>query len=244
MVFGNFNIAYTTDKISTRLTDSVRFRETMPINVKNNLSVSGFVGVGMPLIKQILRMNANTNLSYRQGISVVNDIENTTKTVGASLSLRLNLNIKDTFDVSLSGRIQTNRTTYSFQTTANQQFYNHDYEIDANYRLPHGFKLNANLDYTLITGGTFGTSQAIPIFGASVSKFFLKKERGELKLSVIDALNRNTGINRTATDNYIQNEVTQSLGRYVMLSFTYALNPMMGGGGGRGGRPMIMMNRN
>jgi hydrogenase maturation factor len=67
----------------------------------------------------------------------------------------------------------------------------------------------------------------------SVSTFFLKNKRGELKLSVNDLLNRNTGISRTAQLNFVQDERTTTLGRYFLLSFTYALkgiNPAQRGG--------------
>ncbi|MBL7814221.1 MAG: outer membrane beta-barrel protein [Saprospiraceae bacterium] len=239
MFFGNFNFTYTTDKISTAQTIDQSFRrETKPINVKNDKQGFGFLGFGMPLYKQILRMNVNSNLTYGQGIAQINNVDNVTNRLSASLGLRLNLNIKDTFDLSFNGRIQSNSTKYSLNTSQNQQYYNYSFDADANYRLPFGFKLSTDFDYSIITGQTFGTTQAIPIWGASISKFMLKKDRGELKLAIYDILNRNTGINRTADVNYILNEVTSSLGRYAMLTFTYNINPMMGGQ--RGGMRMMM----
>lgn len=242
MFFGNLNFTYTANKISTAQTVDQSFRrETTPVNVKNDKQGFAFLGFGMPIYKQIVRFNVTTNANMGQGIALVNGVENVTNRTSVSLGLRLNINIKDSFDVSFNGRIQSSQTKYSLNTNQNQQFYNYTYDVEANYRLPFGFKLNSNFDYSIITGQTFGATVGIPIWGASLSKFMLKKDRGELKLAVFDILNRNTGINRTADVNYILNEVTNSLGRYAMLSFTYNINPMMGGS--RGGGPRVMMQR-
>jgi outer membrane receptor protein involved in Fe transport len=243
MFFGNFNYTYTANKISTaQFIDQSFARITTPINVRNDQQGFGFFGFGMPIYKQILRMNVSTNLNAGQGIAKINDVDNTTQRLGASIGLRLNLNIKDTFDVSFNGRIQRNQTSYSVNTKQNQLYYNYTYDVEANYRLPLGIRLSSNFDYSIITGQTFGTTVGIPLWGASISKYMLKKDKGELKLAVIDILNRNSGITRTADVNYILNEVTSSLGRYFMLTFTYNLNPMMGGGRGPGG-PRVMMQR-
>ena len=246
MFFGNFNFTYASNKISTMQTVDASFRrETTPINVKNDKQGFGFFGFGMPLYKQVLRMNVTTNANLGQGIALVNGTENVTNRTGVSLGLRLSVNIKDSFDVNFNGRIQSNKTTYSLNTNQNQQYYNYTYDVEANYRLPFGMRLSTDFDYTIITGQTFGTTQGIPIWGASVSKYMFKQNKGELKFAIFDILNRNTGINRTADVNYILNEVTSSLGRYAMLTFTYNLNPMMGGSGGRsGGNRMMYMQRN
>jgi hypothetical protein len=53
---------------------------------------------------------------------------------------------------------------------------------------------------------------------------FLNHRRYELRLTVVDILNRNTGIFRTSDANYIQEELIPSLGRYGLLTVTYAIN--------------------
>ena len=244
MFFGNFNYNYTSNKISSMQIINANFsRETTPINVKNDKQGFGFFGFGMPLYKQVLRMNVTTNANIGQGIALVNGVENLTNRTGVSLGLRLSVNIKDSFDVNFNGRIQSNKTTYSVNANQNQQYYNYTYDVEANYRLPFGMRLSTDFDYSIITGQTFGTTAAIPIWGASLSKYVFKKDRGELKFAIFDILNRNTGINRSADVNYILNEVTSSLGRYAMLTFTYNINPMLGGNGRGGGGNRVIMQR-
>jgi hypothetical protein len=89
--------------------------------------------------------------------------------------------------------------------------------------LPADMRLNTSFDYNLFTASNFGKAQGIPILTAYLCKFF-QQRRYELRLTVVDILNRNTGINRTAEANYIQEEVVRSLGRYGLLTLTYSIN--------------------
>ena len=57
---------------------------------------------------------------------------------------------------------------------------------------------------------------------------FLKDRKGELKLTIFDLLNQNTSIDRNVTDVYIEDERTQVLQQFVMLTFTYNLRAFGG----------------
>ena len=53
--------------------------------------------------------------------------------------------------------------------------------------------------------------------------FDVKGNGGELKLIVADILNQNTSVSRTVNAFYVEDNVTNVLGRYIMLNFTYTL---------------------
>lgn len=79
--------------------------------------------------------------------------------------------------------------------------------------------------------------QTIPLLNLSLSRFILKNNVGELKFGVVNLLDKSLSVNQTATSNYLQQETTNNLGRYYMVTFTYALNKQLNPmGGGRGGR--------
>jgi hydrogenase maturation factor len=73
-------------------------------------------------------------------------------------------------------------------------------------------------------------------------RYLLPNNKIQVKLYAFDILNRNSGVNRTADVNYVQEEVFRTLTRYVMLSVGYSIqgfqkqqSGMMGPpGGGRG----------
>lgn len=257
--FSNISFNYATNKITNAQTvDTLLRRISQPINVKNDVNANGFIGYNKPLIPQILRLDTRTNFSYGRGISQINNtdniqnpnskinsVENLTNRISAGLTLRLTLTVKDSFDFSVGGTVNHNRTSYSIQSTQNQKYNVYDLETDLNWRLPLGFKVFGSFTYNVIKGNTFGTSTGIPLLGGGVSKYMLKQNRGELKFQMVDILNKNQGYSRSADVNYIQEERVASLGRYALLSFTYAFNPMGGMFGGRGGSRggmRIMMN--
>jgi hypothetical protein len=235
-LFSNINIRYTNDKITYAQTvDSNLVRTTLPVNVRNDLSINGNFNYGLPLDGQALRLNFGSNIGYNQGIGLVNNIENITKRTNVTGSVRFDWRFRDTLDVNLSARIGYNTTNYSLQTALNQSYFTHDYEASFGWTMPWGMRIGSSFNYTFYAGQSFGGTQAIPIWQASLSKFVLKNKRGEIKFVVNDILNRNLGFTRTTDINYIQDERITSLGRYFMLSFTYAINPMFGGMGGRRG---------
>lgn len=247
--FSNISFNYTNNKITNAQTTDTLFRRfSQPINVRNDVSANGFIGYNRPIVPQLLRFNARTNASYGRGISLINtsdnilnpkakanSIENLTERTSVGLTLGLTLTVRDSFDLSVSGTVNHNNTSYSIQSANNQKYDVYDLETDANWRLPFGLKLFGSFTYNIIKGNSFGTSQGIPLLGAGISKYMLKQNRGELKFQMVDILNRNQGYSRSTDVNYIQEERVNSLGRYAMLSFTYAFNPMGGMFGGRGG---------
>jgi outer membrane receptor for ferrienterochelin and colicin len=81
------------------------------------------------------------------------------------------------------------------------------------------------------------------LLNLSLSRFLLKNNSGELKVGVNNVLDKSLSVTQSASDNYLQTETTNNLGRYYMVSFTYALNKHlnpMGGRRGGGGMRMIM----
>ena len=261
--FSNISFNYTDNKITNAQTTDTLFRRfSQPINVRNDISSNGFIGYNRPLIPQLLRFNARSNFSYGRGISsinttdnilnpkaIVSSVENLTERTSIGVTLGLTLTVRDSFDLSVSGTVNHNNTSYSIQADKNQKYDVYDLETDANWRLPFGLKLFGSFTYNIIKGNSFGTSQGIPLLGAGISKYMLKQNRGELKFQMVDILNKNQGYSRSADINYVQEERVTSLGRYALLSFTYAFNPMGGmfggrGGGNRGGGMRMIMRDN
>jgi Outer membrane protein beta-barrel family/Carboxypeptidase regulatory-like domain len=247
-LFTNVNVRYTTDKITyAQLVDTNLVRTSLPVNVRNDLSINGNFNYGLPLNGQSLRLNFNSNMGFNQGIGLVNNIENITQRTNITGGVRFDWRLRDSFDLNLSAKVGYNTTNYSLQKALNQSYYTHEYEASFGWTIPFGMRIGSNFNYTFYAGQSFGGTQAIPIWQASLSKFILKNKRGEIKFAVNDILNRNLGFSRSTDINYIQDERINSLGRYFMLSFTYAINPMFGGAGGRrgpgGGGPIRIMQQ-
>lgn len=237
----NLNGSYTTNKIANMMTvDSLFRRITQPVNTPNAYYADGHAAYGFRFWHQRMRMNWTSNGSVSRGTSFINGVENINDRYNVSSSFRTEFQMPDTFELSLRAVVRYSKTDYSFQTNLQQWYWTYNYEAEMTVGLPFNTRLNSTFDYTILTGKTFGKTPGIPLLSLALTHYFDKRRTMEMRLTVVDVLNRNTGINRTADGNYIQEERIRSLGRYGLLTFTYSLNPKMkknnGGGGGDGRR--------
>ena len=145
---------------------------------------------------------------------------------------------KEKIDWSVSARITHNSTRYSVSEALNQDFVNQRYRAEATLFPNKKWAIGSGLDYLLYSAETFGAERAVPLWRASVTRYVLKNRKGQIKLSAYDLLNRNIGISRSSQFNYVEEERTRNLGRYVMLSFAYSIS---GFGQANGGGMQVRM---
>ncbi|UTA68894.1 outer membrane beta-barrel family protein [Emticicia sp. 21SJ11W-3] len=235
--FTNFfvaaNLIYTTNKINNAQEISTSFVQTSrPVNVDDDYLLTGNINYGFRIRPVKLRVDLNERVMMNRGINYINQQENRTKGLQLNTSVRLSYQ-QDKFDMSAEARVGYNQTHYSVNNQMNQDYFNNVFSTDMNWTITKNLIFSTDFDYNTYKGLAGGFNQNIPLWGMSVSTYFLKNRRGELKLSVNDLLNRNTGISRTAQLNFVQDERITTLGRYFLLSFTYTLkglNPAQSGG--------------
>ena len=154
-----------------------------------------------------------------------------------------NYSLGDILIVDLSMNLSHQESKYSFNTQQNQTYFNKTYSGEVNVNFLKNYSFNSEMDYFIYTSTTTDFHQTIPLWKMSVSRFLLKNKTGELRFTVNNILNYGVSITQTATSNYLQQVTNNNLGRYFMISFTYALNKQLnptngmdrrrGGGGGR-----------
>ena len=210
--------------VNALFVDSLFRRTTQPLNIADGfVETNAHAAFGFRFFNQKIRFNLTTNAAQSRGTNPVNNTLNLTQRWRASVAPRLEFRLADTFEVSLKTVIRYNETRYSIQSALNQAFWVYEYEADITIGLPRDTRLNATLDYTAFTSKTFGATQGILLVNSSISKFLMNRQ-WEIRLAIIDALNRNSGINRTADANYVQQETVRSLGRYGLLTAVYSFN--------------------
>jgi hypothetical protein len=237
---------YTTDAIANaQFTDRQTFiRTTMPVNVDDNLSLSGNFNFGFPIKPLNSRFNVGPTISYSDGISILQGQENHVKKQTTGGTVRYNYTYKEILTIDLSTNLSHQQTLYDFNSP-DQVYFNKTYSAESNLTFLKNYQLNASFDYLVYTSQTTDYEQTIPLLNVWLSRFILKNNAGEIKVGVNNLLDKSMSVTQTASDNYLQQETTNNLGRYYMVSFTYAmnkhLNPM--GGGRRGGGMRMMMTR-
>lgn len=242
--FTNFfvsgGLSFTDDKITNKVTyDEVTLvQQRTPINYGNDFSVNGNANYGFRVRAISTRFSLNSNLSFSRSRTLINGIDNITRTTRNANSVRADFMPGDNFNLGVSTRLTFNNSKYSQNTQLNPSYVNQDYTGDVQWILPGVFTFTSSLDYSIYRYATSDQVQRIPIWNAALLRPVFKNKRGEIKFSMTDLLNKNQGISQTASGNTFTEERTNALGRYWLLTFTYNLNggiqanTRQGGGGG------------
>ncbi len=235
------DVNYATNAITNaQYIDEQRIRTTTPVNVDNNLSVRGNATFSFPIQKINSRLSFGSNVMNTRTINLLNDLENQIDQVVVGGNIRYNFRFKEVVDISMSSQLNQQKTVYEFDQP-NQVFFNQAYSAESNLTILKNYQFNTTFDHLIYTNEATDYRETIPLLNLSVSRFLLKNKKGELKFSVNNLLDQNLGITQTANSNYFERQTINSLGRYYMVSFTYALNKHlnpMGAGPGRGGMMM------
>ncbi len=218
-------------------------RVSRPVNVDNNKSFMANVSLGFPIRPLKSRVSLTARANHQSGPVVVNDSENhvAQNTIGGRI--RYDFEFKEKIDFAVGADINRQSSVFASAEEADQLFFNNTFTSEANLRFLKRFSLNGTFEYLIYRNATDDYKQSVPLLNLSLSGFLLKAKSGELRLSVVNVLDRNIGYSQSATLNYFERERTNNLGRYVMLSFIYSLNKQlnpMGGGAPRGGVFRIM----
>jgi hypothetical protein len=247
---------YTANAISYRQTVNEDLSTlTMPVNVDYSASVNGNFNFGFPITRLKSRINLGPVLNKSASLSVINDlasgagsqeIQTNQQTLGGTV--RYNFSYKEIFMLDLSANLSHKQTDYqseSAMTPRAQQYFNKTYTAETFLTILKNWQFNGSFDYLIYDSKTTGFNQQLPLLNLSVSRFILKAQSGEIKIGVVNALDKSMSVSQQSSVNYLEQTTYNNLGRYFMLSFTYSLNKQLNpmGGGGRRGGPRMMMIR-
>jgi len=242
--FSFVNASYMKNAIvNSQFTDPVTFaRTTRPVNVSSSKSLSANLNGGFRISKLYSRFNVGPTASFNESISVLNERYNTTNTQTLGGSVRYNFTYKEFVIFDLSANLSHQQTKYDFNTP-DQEYFNQTYRSELNLTFLKKNAFNTSFDYLIYTSTTTDFKQTIPFWNMSLSRFILKNNAGEIKVGVNNILDQSNSVTQSSGENYLQQQTMNNLGRYYMVSFTYALNKHLNpmGGGRRGGPGMRMI---
>ncbi|MBK9255145.1 MAG: outer membrane beta-barrel protein [Saprospiraceae bacterium] len=197
-----------------------------PVNYSGGSGLWNNLGFSFPIIRNKLKMRTNINRSTSKSFAFVNDILNKTNTTNWSPGIYVDITPSEKTFIFLSANISNSNTKYDINTTQNQNIINQNYNLDFKTNFAKGWFWNSTLRYSLFRNERFGVEQSIPIINLSVYKLFLKGNKGEMRLSLYDALNKNVQISQSTSVSRVFESRTPSLARYFMLSFSYNIRGM------------------
>jgi hypothetical protein len=217
-------------------------RISMPVNVRDNKRITGNATFGFPIEKISSRFSITANSTHQISVNVIDEQESNIVQTSISGRTRYDYHYKEIFDLGLSAEISRQVTTYAFDDQADQQYINKTFTADMNTHFLKNYQFNSAFEYLVYQSIANDFHQTVPFLNASVSRFLLKAKSGELRFSVNNILDQKTGVSQSADINYFERQKTNSLGRYFMVSFIYALNKQLNPMGmrPRGGMIRIM----
>ncbi len=238
--FAFANIRFAKNKIENQTLIGRDFvRTTQPVNINNDLTVSGNLNFSTPLNFLKTRWTLGTRTSYSNGTTFLNGFATARNRVNGNINMKIENRNKSNYNVVIGGSWNYNVTNYDSDAARSQQFFSQNLYTDIRYNIKRSFSLSTSMDVNFYSEEEFGEQRTVPVWKASISKYLLANQRVELKLSAFDILNQNLGISRRTGSNFIQNSEITSLGRFYMLSVLYSLNSQRNGANrGRSGGGM------
>jgi len=219
--------------VTTRTFDPVtNITFSRPDNVGQSVTLTNYASFSGRIRITKMKYSINNRVSRTTGNIVVNDLTSQTRTLNNTVGFSIENAKKEKIDWIVGTKFTTGKTIADENANANQDFSNTAYYTDITIYMNNNWSITSNFDVTIYSNENIGGGNSVPLWRASIQKDFMKNDRGQLKLSVFDLLNENVGITRSTNVNYILEQVTQSLGRYFMIGFTYKLSNHQAGGFG------------
>ena len=183
---------------------------SVPINMNDAYTIRYMVNFGFPLPYISSKMNIITGLNYSLNPGSIEMIEsgpnhplgpitNINRTSALTNGVVIGSNISEQVDFTLSYTNTYNTTNNSTQSKGNASYMYQTCSGKINLLTNNGFLFETDALLQMNTGLSQGFNQKYVLWNASIGKKFLKKQSGELKLSVYDLLNDAKNISWTTT---------------------------------------------
>lgn len=250
----SLDASYTTDKIVSKkyYTDEGVQISTYDNTNKGVYSLSGRIMFNSVIAQSNFSISSFSNIRYGNGISYVQDgngnsangmskpvyVENVTRTLSVNENLRITYR-NDWAEVIVGGRVSYQDAWYTVETMDKVATWSNAVTGSVNFTIPGGINFTSDINHNFYIGYDDQAGQPSTMWNASLSKTLFKNS-ATLKVKVYDILKEAKNLTRTTTENYIQDVINNTLGQYVMVTFTWRFGNFgdmkkMRGPGGRGG---------
>ncbi|MCH7403182.1 outer membrane beta-barrel protein [Belliella kenyensis] len=194
-----------------------------PVNLDGYWDARSYVSYGFPISAIKSNLNLSTRANYVNRPGIINGELNVNRNLAVSPGLGISSNVSERLDFNLSTEGSFNTVKSTIQTSLDNNFYTQNTRFDFYWQPLGGFFVSSNVNHLIFEGLGEGFDRTVILMNADMGYRFGAKEKLEAKVTVFDLLNQNTSINRQVTDVFIEDQRTNVLTRFVMLSLTYNL---------------------
>ena len=157
--------------------------------------------------------------------------KNRIQTMGITQMLRLTYR-HDFVELVAGGRTNMSKSWYTMNAANQKATWNNNVSFEMNWTLPFGMNLISDLNYNWYNGYTTPQEPEF-ILNAEITQLLFNKTC-TLALRAYDLLNQAKNLSVTDASNYHQEVRNNTLGRYIVVSFTYRFGTFGGNRGHRG----------
>jgi hypothetical protein len=190
----------------------------VPVNTKSSKQFRTFLSYTLALTKIKCNLSIDGSYIFSETPALVDDILYNAFQNNMSLGISLTSNISDKVDFNIQFRPSIN--TYR-SSDIKDEYLLFDQRMKFNWlfsqkniiRLEYNGRINEDLSK--------GYNQNIHLFNLVYGRKIFKNERGEISFGVYDLFNQNQNIQRTVSEYYIEDNTSNIIQRFLMLSFTY-----------------------
>ena len=224
-VFANISAGYTKDKINQSINVSDDLKQEITLeNVPEDYVLSGGINFSTPIRPLKINVKLGLRERYNQGINKVNGVFNYNTNLSHQIQLSFDNRKKEKWDIEIGGRVNVTNSRYSIQNKLDNQYLDYTAFTDIRFTPTDSWFFGISGDYTSYSDKSFSEKIEIPIIGAQINYNFLKGKRAQISLECYDLLDKNKGLTRSGSDNYLQEVRSNTIGRFILLSFKYRLN--------------------
>ncbi len=194
---------------------------TRPVNLDGAYSseLSGYFSFRVDTLP--LRLGASFTLKYGMTPGLINQVRNEATSPGASVSLWAEYELAETLTMAVSADYSSGSVSNSLQRDLNNRYSFTNASANMTWTMWKGCRLTADVSNRRNGGLTAGFNQNITLLNVALKQSLFDGDRGQLELSVRDALNQNNDVNRTISNVFTEDSSTVLLRRVVLLTFSY-----------------------
>ena len=224
-LFAGLNAGHTRNKIAwDRTIRPNLMQQSTYFNSDHDFSMGGNASFSTPVRQLGIKLNLNLEDNWSRGLNRINQTDNICTNWSHRISLSADNRKKEKVDVNTGVEVSFTRSRYSIQEELDNDYFDISWFGEIRYNPNKNWNFEATADITRYTAKSFGETVNIPLIGAEITRHFLRNNRGALTLRCFDLLKQNQIVQRLSELNYLREIRSNSMGRYVMLTFAYRLN--------------------
>ncbi|WP_165732656.1 outer membrane beta-barrel protein [Polaribacter sp. 20A6] len=221
---GKIQYSNSTDAIIRNVTIDDEYIRTISYqNSGEKIRFNALLNITKKINSLGVRLSLKNKFSNNAANSIVNYELNNVVSKDYLTSLILQNNSKRKVDLKAGATYVVNNTSFSIENNLDRKFTTQKYFGMVDFDFSKRLNVNTQFDYLVYTDNKFLIQQEIPIWNAAIS-YALTPKNNIIKLVLIDLLDKNIDVYRRSTLNYFEETNLQSLGRYVVLSYTFKIN--------------------